>query len=108
MFRATKIYPQYCWLQSSYWQDILHGNIRITLEIVFLRYLAQDTSKKAYLSSWDGVRMDVMDPSKIAQIKAADSFIPAVNIPAYDIGVLDNDLKITFPGSDYAGTNNFL
>jgi len=43
-----------------------------------------------------------MDPSKIAQITSADSFIPAVNIPAYDIGVIDNDLKITFPGSDYA------
>ena len=49
--------------------------------------------------------MDVMDPSKIAQITSADSFIPAVNIPAYDIGVIDNDLKITFPGSDYAGVN---
>ena len=52
--------------------------------------------------------MDVIDPSKIPQIKAAASFIPAVNIPAYDIGVLDNDLKITFPGSDYAGKSNFL
>ena len=27
----------------------------------------------------------------------------AVNIPAYDIGTIDTELDITFPGSDYAG-----
>ena len=31
------------------------------------------------------------------------TFVPAVNIPGYDIGTIDNEMAISFPGSDYAG-----
>ena len=67
--------------------------------------------------------MDVVNPTKMStvrmrklymspllteqysplQIKAESTFVAAVNIPAYDIGTIDTELDITFPGSDYAG-----
>ena len=39
----------------------------------------------------------------MAQITGDATFVPAVNIPGYDIGTIDNEMAITFPGSDYAG-----
>lgn len=40
------------------------------------------------------------------QITGDATFVPAVNIPGYDIGTIDNEMAITFPGSDYAGELN--
>eukprot|EP00090_Calanus_glacialis_P002056 TRINITY_DN11545_c0_g1_i1.p1 TRINITY_DN11545_c0_g1~~TRINITY_DN11545_c0_g1_i1.p1 ORF type:complete len:1257 (-),score=209.03 TRINITY_DN11545_c0_g1_i1:263-3970(-) len=67
------------------------------------RMYFQDPSGKAFLSSTDGVRMEVLDPTKMdAVLNDTDyPFKPAVNIPGYDIGVLNKGLKITFPGSTY-------
>ena len=42
------------------------------------------------------------------QIMDDAQFEPAVNIPAYDIGTINNDLKISFPGSDYTGVLNHI
>ena len=49
--------------------------------------------------------MEVLDPANMNTIlsDAVYPFQPAVNVPAYDIGVLDKGLKITFPGSKYQG-----
>ena len=63
----------------------------------------RDRKQNAFLSSWDGVRMDVVDPSKMPAITGAATFISAINIPGYEISVIDTEMQITFPGSDYAG-----
>ena len=55
------------------------------------------------MSSWDGVRMDVVNPAKMQTIQSAESFLPAVNIPGYEIGVIDTVMDISWPGSDYSG-----
>ena len=47
--------------------------------------------------------MDVVDPSKMPAITGAATFISAINIPGYEISVIDTEMQITFPGSDYAG-----
>ena len=66
-------------------------------------FYIQDKRGSAYLSSWDGVRMDVVNPAKMQDIQSAESFLPAVNIPGYEIGVIDTVMDISWPGSDYSG-----
>ena len=62
-------------------------------------YLFQDPSGKAFLSSTDPSKMDAVSNEPARQ----NNLGPAVNIPGYDIGVLNKGLKITFPGSTYQG-----
>ena len=83
--------------QPKYIQSIV-GYSAVTGRTYF-----RDKRGTAYLSSWDGVRMDVVNPAKMRDIMSADSFLPAVNIPGYEIGVIDTVMDISWPGSDYSG-----
>jgi len=57
------------------------------------RMYLQDRSGEAFMSSADGKRIDVVDPSKIAEIQDDAEFLPATVIPGYDIKTL-TDLEI--------------
>ena len=69
--------------------------------------IVQDNKGKAYLSSLDGVRMDVMDPANMQNIldDTEHPFVPAINVPGYNIETIDTSLaaNMSYPGSDYTG-----
>ena len=69
--------------------------------------IVQDNKGKAYLSSLDGVRMDVVNPANMQNIleDAEHPFVPSINIPGYNIETIDTTLKanMSYPGSDYTG-----
>ena len=71
--------------------------------------IVQDNKGKAYLSSLDGVRMDVVNPANMQNIleDAEHPFVPSINIPGYNIETIDTSLRtnMSFPGSDYSGNN---
>lgn len=63
------------------------------------RMYFQDKTGKAYLSSTDGIRMEVTNPSKMDDITSDSNFLPAVNIPGLDYKTL-NDLNTKFGDID--------
>ena len=54
--------------------------------------------------------MDVMDPTNMQTIleDAEHPFVPAINVPGYNIETIDTSLaaNMTYPGSDYTGNND--
>ena len=68
----------------------------------------QDKTGKAYLSSTDGIRMEVTNPSKMDDITSDSNFMPAVNIPGLDYKTL-NDLNTKFGDIDtYRGKYSII
>ena len=72
--------------------------------------IVQDNDGRAYLSSLDGVRMDVVNPANMQSIlnDTLHAFVPAINIPGYNIEKIDTSLSanLTFPDSDYVGNDS--
>ena len=72
------------------------------------RMYFQDKTGKAYLSSTDGIRMEVTNPSKMDDITSDSNFLPAVNIPGLDYKTL-NDLNTKFGDIDtYRGIKSII
>ena len=63
------------------------------------RMYFQDKTGKAFLSSTDGIRMEVLNPANMNDITSDSNFLPAVNIPGLDYPTL-NDLNTKFGDID--------